>query len=113
MIFGAALRMNSKTLLSNQRSLSSISASNQTLSQYSSSGGMINSSDFVNQGLIIWNQSRLQWIGSRRPRNHPQRIREPGLSLNAYESLLGTGNPFPRPILLSEMIGFLVQVWEQ
>ncbi|KAK8581696.1 hypothetical protein V6N12_071910 [Hibiscus sabdariffa] len=109
--------------LQSQRSLSSISASNQTLSQCSSSSGMVNSSDFVNQGkffiiilfpsLVIWNQARLQWIGSGRHRNHTQRSREPRLSSNAsYESLLGTRNPFPQPILLSEMIGFLVEVWE-
>ncbi|KAF3447117.1 hypothetical protein FNV43_RR12297 [Rhamnella rubrinervis] len=30
-----------------------------------------------------------------------------------YESLLGTSKPFPQPIPLSEMIEFLVDVWEQ
>ncbi|KAK6236201.1 hypothetical protein SCA6_011538 [Theobroma cacao] len=110
--------------IQSQRSLSSISTSNPTLSQCSSTGGIANQSDFVNQGkqlyvlliagLIVWNQSRLQWIGSSRPRNHTQQSRETGLSLNAtYESLLGTRNPFPRPIPLSEMIDFLVEVWEQ
>ncbi|XVE98333.1 hypothetical protein REPUB_Repub03eG0097300 [Reevesia pubescens] len=93
-----------------QRSLPSISVSNPTLSQCS----IANPSDFVNQGLIVWNQTRLQWIGSSRPKNHTQQSREPKLSWNAtYESLLGTSNPFPRPIPLSEMIDFLVEVWEQ
>ncbi|XP_022749677.1 uncharacterized protein LOC111299043 isoform X2 [Durio zibethinus] len=97
-----------------QRSLSSISASNPTLSQCSSTGGVANPSDFVNQGLIVWNQTRLQWIGSSGPRNHTQQSRQPRISWNAtYESLLGTRNPFPRPIPLSEMIDFLVEVWEQ
>ncbi|XWS72933.1 hypothetical protein CRYUN_Cryun02cG0082100 [Craigia yunnanensis] len=97
-----------------QRCLLSISASNPTLCQCSSTGGVANPSDFVNQGLIVWNQSRLQWIGSSRPRNHTQQSREPKLSWNAaYESLLGTRNPFPQPIPLSEMIDFLVEVWEQ
>ncbi|KAA3490669.1 Interleukin-4 receptor subunit alpha [Gossypium australe] len=36
--------------LQSQRSLSSISASNPTLSQCSSSSGIVNPSDFVNQG---------------------------------------------------------------
>ncbi|MBA0744740.1 hypothetical protein Gogos_007353, partial [Gossypium gossypioides] len=116
--------------LQSQRSLSSISASNPTLSQCSSSSGIVNPSDFVNQGkfsklkrtiifvfivgLIVWNQARLQWIGSNRPRNHTQQSRQPRLSSNAsYESLLGTRNPFPRPILLSEMVDFLVEVWEE
>ncbi|KAG4197304.1 hypothetical protein ERO13_A05G015900v2 [Gossypium hirsutum] len=100
--------------LQSQRSLSSISASNPTLSQCSSSSGIVNPSDFVNQGLIVWNQARLQWIGSNRPRNHTRQSRQPRLSSNAsYESLLGTRNPFPRPILLSEMVDFLVEVWEE
>ncbi|XP_021276804.1 uncharacterized protein LOC110411107 [Herrania umbratica] len=100
--------------IQSQRSLSSISTSNPTLSQCSSTGGIANQSDFVNQGLILWNQSRLQWIGSSRPRNHTQQSRETRLSWNAtYESLLGTRNPFPGPIPLSEMIDFLVEVWEQ
>ncbi|KAA3490668.1 Interleukin-4 receptor subunit alpha [Gossypium australe] len=65
-------------------------------------------------GLIVWNQARLQWIGSNRPRNHTRQSRQPRLSSNAsYESLLGTRNPFPRPILLSEMVDFLVEVWEE
>ncbi|KAK9029693.1 hypothetical protein V6N11_026799 [Hibiscus sabdariffa] len=71
-----------------QKSLSSIGTSNPTPSQCSSTGGLANSA-FVNQGLVIWNQTRLQWIGSR------------------------TRNPFPRPVPLSEMIDFLVEVWEQ
>ncbi|PPD84521.1 hypothetical protein GOBAR_DD18530 [Gossypium barbadense] len=90
--------------LQSQRSLSSISASNPTLSQCSSSSGIVNPSDFA----------RLQWIGSNRPRNHTRQSRQPRLSSNAsYESLLGTRNPFPRPILLSEMVDFLVEVWEE
>ncbi|XVF34652.1 hypothetical protein REPUB_Repub18cG0077200 [Reevesia pubescens] len=113
-----------------QRSLSSITTSNPTLSQCSSTSGVANPSDFVNQGkfyflflchihkiyksLILWNQTRLQWIGNSKPTNHTQQSREPILSWNAtYESLLGTRNPFPRSIPLSEMIDFLVEVWEQ
>ena len=30
-------------------------------------------------GLLLWNQTRLQWIGSSRPRDHTQRSREPRL----------------------------------
>ncbi|XWS70700.1 hypothetical protein CRYUN_Cryun03dG0069700 [Craigia yunnanensis] len=64
-------------------------------------------------GLIVWNRTRLQWIGSSRLRNHTQQSRESKLSWNAtYESLLRTRNPFPRLIPLSEMIDFLVEVWE-
>ncbi|XP_042974773.1 uncharacterized protein LOC122306411 isoform X2 [Carya illinoinensis] len=65
-------------------------------------------------GLLLWNQTRLQWIGSSRFRDQSHQSREPRLSWNAtYESLLGTKQPLPQPIPLSEMIEFLVDVWEQ
>nr|XP_023875695.1 uncharacterized protein LOC111988158 [Quercus suber] len=64
--------------------------------------------------LLLWNQTRLQWIGSSRPRNQTQQSQEPRLSWNAsYENLLGTKQPFPHPMPLSEMVEFLVEVWEQ
>jgi len=97
-----------------QRSISSISTSNQALNCGSGIGSMSSNSDFVNNGLLLWNQTRLQWIGSSRSRDHTQRSREPRLSWNAtYESLLGTRQPFPQPIPVSEMIDFLVDIWEQ
>ncbi|KAF9600105.1 hypothetical protein IFM89_003652, partial [Coptis chinensis] len=62
---------------------------------------------------ILWNQTRQQWIGNR-PRNRTHHVREPRLSWNVtYDSLLGTNKPFPQPITLSEMVDFLVDVWEQ
>ncbi|KAE7998889.1 hypothetical protein FH972_003387 [Carpinus fangiana] len=85
-----------------QRSVSSISTSNQALNYGSGIGSMSSNSDFVNNGLLLWNQTRLQWIGSSRSRDHTQRSREPRLSWNAtYESLLGTRQPFPQPIPVS------------
>ncbi|GAV82508.1 DUF4050 domain-containing protein [Cephalotus follicularis] len=97
-----------------QRSISSISTSNQTLYNYISGGGISSNPDFVNHGLLLWNESRLQWIEGSKSRNRTQLNREARLSWNAtYESLLGTRNPFPRPIPLPEMIEFLVDVWEQ
>ncbi|KAI3454203.1 hypothetical protein Pfo_010866 [Paulownia fortunei] len=95
------------------RSISSISTSNQTLDSHSSAGGTSNSTEFVNHGLLLWNQTRQQWIGNKgsQKRVQPQ---EPKLSLNAtYESLLGTSKPFPQPIPVAEMVDFLVDVWEQ
>ncbi|KAL4654086.1 hypothetical protein ACB092_01G352900 [Castanea dentata] len=97
-----------------QRSISSISTLNQALSFGSGSASMNGQSDFVNHGLLLWNQNRLQWIGSSRPRNQTQQSQEPRLSWNAsYENLLGTKQPFPHPMPLSEMVEFLVEVWEQ
>ncbi|XP_057799935.1 uncharacterized protein LOC131015540 isoform X4 [Salvia miltiorrhiza] len=95
------------------RSVSSISTSNQTLDTHSSTGGTSNSSEFVNHGLLLWNQTRQQWVGSKGSQK-PGQAQEPKLSFNAtYESLLGTNKPFPQPIPLTEMVDFLVDVWEQ
>ncbi|XP_073032353.1 uncharacterized protein [Primulina eburnea] len=93
------------------RSISSISTSNQTFDAHSSAGSSNHPSDFVNPGLLLWNQTRQQWIGNKRSQKH---VQEPKLSWNAtYESLLGTNKPFPQPIPLAEMVDFLVDVWEQ
>ncbi|XP_011081562.1 uncharacterized protein LOC105164579 isoform X2 [Sesamum indicum] len=95
------------------RSMSSISTSNQTLDTHSSTGGPSNSAEFVNHGLLLWNQTRQQWVGNKGSEKHIQ-SHEPKLSWNAtYESLLGTNKPFPQPIPLAEMVDFLVDVWEQ
>ncbi|XP_073020558.1 uncharacterized protein [Primulina eburnea] len=95
------------------RSISSISTSNQTFDAHSSAGSSNHPTDFVNPGLLLWNQTRQQWIGNKRSQKHVQ-VQEPKLSWNAtYESLLGTNKPFPQPIPLAEMVDFLVDVWEQ
>ncbi|KAI5584113.1 hypothetical protein POPTR_006G068600v4 [Populus trichocarpa] len=95
-----------------QRSISSISLPNKNPA--SSTGGMSSNSEFVNHGLLLWQLSRLQWIGSGTSGNQNQRRQESRLSWNAtYEGLLGSRNPFPKPIPLSEMVNFLVDVWEQ
>ncbi|XP_077229278.1 uncharacterized protein LOC143862156 isoform X2 [Tasmannia lanceolata] len=99
-----------------QRSVSSISTSNQTLDPQSGVASTSNPTEFVNHGkcLLLWNQTRQQWIGNKRSENLPQEVREPKLSWNAtYESLLGTNKPFHQPIPLSEMVDFLVDIWEQ
>ncbi|KAK6140698.1 hypothetical protein DH2020_025550 [Rehmannia glutinosa] len=95
------------------RSISSISTSNQTLDTHSNADGTSNPSEFVNHGLLLWNQTRQQWVGNKGSQKLEQ-AREPKLSWNAtYESLLGTNKPFPQPIPLAEMVDFLVDVWEQ
>ncbi|CAM8965976.1 unnamed protein product [Rhodiola kirilowii] len=97
--------------LRSQRSFSSLSASNL---MQGSKGSRSKEFEFINHGLRLWNQSRNQWVGSSKHGSHSQRIREPTLSYNAtYESLLGTSRPFSRPVPLSEMVEFLVDVWEQ
>ncbi|CAL1359195.1 unnamed protein product [Linum trigynum] len=99
--------------IQSQRSVSSISASNPN----TSSGGTMSGSttDFVNHGLLLWQQGRLQWTRSgESTSNQTRQTCGPRLSWNAtYESLLGSRNPFPRPVPLAEMVDFLVDVWEQ
>ncbi|XP_039005913.1 uncharacterized protein LOC120133391 isoform X1 [Hibiscus syriacus] len=111
-----------------QGSISSISASNQTLDPNGSAASANGPSEFVNHGLLLWNQTRRRWVGNKNSENRPGQVREPKLnthclcmvkqfwvcSWNAtYESLLGSNKPFPHPIPLSEMIDFLVEAWEQ
>lgn len=94
-------------------SISSISTSNLIVDPHGSSSG-ITSSEFVNHGLLLWNQNRQQWIGNKKPENLVRQLREPKLSWNAtYESLLGSSKPFSQHVPLSEMVDFLVDIWEQ
>ncbi|WJX42773.1 hypothetical protein P8452_29966 [Trifolium repens] len=73
-----------------------------------------NPSEFVNHGLILWNQTRQRWVGNKKPESRTQQLREPKLSWNAtYESLLTSNKPFRQPIPLAEMVDFLVDIWEQ
>ncbi|PIN17192.1 hypothetical protein CDL12_10151 [Handroanthus impetiginosus] len=70
--------------------------------------------EFVNHGLILWNQNRQKWIGSKTRESRAKQLQEPRLSWNAtYDSLLSSNKPFRKPIPLSEMIDFLVDIWEQ
>ncbi|KAL7162296.1 hypothetical protein ACSBR2_042720 [Camellia fascicularis] len=94
-------------------SISSISTSNLTVDPHATSSGSI-PSEFVNHGLLLWNQTRQQWIGNKKPDNREQGLREPKLSWNStYDSLLGSNKPFAQRIPLSEMVDFLVDIWEQ
>ncbi|CAN6706946.1 unnamed protein product [Malus baccata var. baccata] len=96
-----------------QGSISSIST-NQTLDPHGGSGSNSTPSEFVNHGLLLWNQTRHRWVGNKKSESPSKKIREPKLSWNAsYESLLGSSKPFPQPIPLPEMVDFLVDIWEQ
>lgn len=95
-----------------QGSISSTSLTNQAVVAHASSSN--NPSEFVNHGLILWNQTRQRWVGNKKPENRTQQLREPKLSWNAtYESLLTSNKPFRQPIPLAEMVDFLVDIWEQ
>ncbi|CAJ1951275.1 unnamed protein product [Sphenostylis stenocarpa] len=98
-----------------QGSISSASLTNQTVVPHaSSSKNSSNPTEFVNHGLILWNQTRQRWVGNKKSENRTQQLQEPKLSWNAtYESLLGSNKPFRQPIPLTEMVDFLVDIWEQ
>ncbi|WCJ29630.1 hypothetical protein M5689_011250 [Euphorbia peplus] len=94
-----------------QRSISSTSVANLN----PSSAVCSSTCDFVNPGLLLWQQGRLQWTttATNSSRNQTRRW-EPRFGWGVtYEGLLGSRNPFPRPIPLSEMVDFLADVWEQ
>lgn len=96
-----------------QRSMSSTATSFQVLDPQGCPVGSSRPSEFINYGLLVWNQTRQQWIGNKRSQSH-KHVRGPRRSWNAtYENLLATNRPFPQPIPLSEMVDFLVDVWEQ
>ncbi|KAI5680817.1 hypothetical protein M9H77_02044 [Catharanthus roseus] len=104
-----------ESTIQSQRSISSLSVSNQSLlSQFSGAGNSSNHSEFVNHGNIHSQMDAvdlmfLQFLGmySFLPSIY-------NCSWNAtYETLLGTNKRFPQPIPLSEMVDFLVEIWEQ
>jgi hypothetical protein len=89
-----------------RRSISSISTSNQPIDSS-------NPSPFINDGFLLWNQTRQQWLANKKSESQLQ-TQEPMISCYAtYASLLGTNKPFANPIHLPEMIDFLVDAWEQ
>ncbi|XP_031745028.1 uncharacterized protein LOC101208775 isoform X1 [Cucumis sativus] len=95
-----------------QGSMSSLSTINHMHDPHGSSGNVPNPSEFLNHGLLLWNQTRQRWTGNKRSEK-PQ-FQEPKLDWNVtYESLLGSNKPFRQPIPLGEMVDFLVDVWEQ
>ncbi|XP_058201290.1 uncharacterized protein LOC131316034 isoform X1 [Rhododendron vialii] len=96
-----------------QKSMSSISISNQSLSHSFGTGSTSNHSEFVNHGLLLWNQTRLQWSGNRKTDNH-RPFRKPRLSWDGpCENMLGSNERCPQPIPLPEMVEFLADMWEQ
>ncbi|KAJ0257065.1 Uncharacterized protein HA466_0079990 [Hirschfeldia incana] len=94
----------------------SISSSNQTFDSQSLARNSNPPPEFVNQGLLLWNQTRERWVGKERPNNNqPDRKQRSKINWNtaSYDSLLGSNKLFPQPIPLNEMVDFLVEIWEQ
>ncbi|KAK8664163.1 hypothetical protein V6N13_083963 [Hibiscus sabdariffa] len=115
-MYGDAMRgrLSIPCAVQSQGSISSISTSNRTLDSHGSVAAANAPTEFLNHGLLLWNQIRQRWVGNRKCENRKREVQEPKLNWNAtYESLLGSNKPFPQPIPLSEMIDFLVDAWEQ
>ncbi|XP_021304838.1 uncharacterized protein LOC110430931 isoform X2 [Sorghum bicolor] len=99
--------------IQSQRSISSISTVAQSSDQHAA-GSSSNPNEFVNQGLMLWNQTRQQWVGSKKRHSRSQQPREPKLSWNTtYETLIGSNKPFAQSIPLGEMVDLLVDAWDQ
>ncbi|XP_018684778.1 uncharacterized protein LOC103991554 isoform X2 [Musa acuminata AAA Group] len=63
-----------------QKSISSISTLVNTLDHHGGIGSTSNHPEFVNHGLLLWNQTRQKWVGNKRPETQSQQVREPRLS---------------------------------
>ncbi|KAG0554961.1 hypothetical protein M758_12G136500 [Ceratodon purpureus] len=76
--------------------------------------GAMSGTAYSNQALALWNEQRCAWVGTQPRPPPPREPREPAISWNTtYEDLLATSRPFAQPIPLTEMVDFLVDVWEQ
>ncbi|KAI9106362.1 hypothetical protein K1719_021890 [Acacia pycnantha] len=95
-----------------QENTSSMGTSNQPSDPQTSAYPQSDHPVFINHGLLLWNQTREQWLQRRNSERRP-RVREPIISDDeTYESLLESNEPFPQPIPLGEMVDFLDDVWD-
>ncbi|CAM0910098.1 unnamed protein product [Alopecurus aequalis] len=93
--------------------MSSISTAPQSSDPHGA-GSSSKPNDFVNQGLVHWNQTRKEWVGNKKHKGRAEKPQETKISWNTtYDSLLGSNKPFSQPIPLAEMVDLLVDVWEQ
>ncbi|CAN8305129.1 unnamed protein product [Cochlearia groenlandica] len=93
----------------------SVSSSNKTFDSQTGTRNTNVPPEYVNQGLLLWNQTRERWIGKERTNKPSDLKQEAALNWDAatYDSLLGSNKLFPKPIPLNEMVDFLVDIWEQ
>ncbi|CAM8886953.1 hypothetical protein QQ045_027192 [Rhodiola kirilowii] len=68
---------------------------------------------FVNRAEMAWNETRKQWVGEKSHKRRQRVPEDPIISWSTtYEELLWTGNVFDKAIPLSEMVDFLVDIWQ-
>ncbi|KAM0068682.1 hypothetical protein Hdeb2414_s0002g00075921 [Helianthus debilis subsp. tardiflorus] len=68
---------------------------------------------FVNHAEMAWHEMRRAWVGDRSQKSHTK-FRQPILSwTTSFEDLLSTGEPFPEPIPLTDVVDLLVDIWAE
>ncbi|XP_076903626.1 uncharacterized protein LOC143558732 [Bidens hawaiensis] len=66
---------------------------------------------FVNHAELAWREMRRAWVGDSSQKSH-SKFRQPILSwTTSFEDLLSSGEPFPDPIPLTDVVNLLVDVW--
>ncbi|KAL8210558.1 hypothetical protein R6Q57_004995 [Mikania cordata] len=66
---------------------------------------------FVNHAELAWHEMRRSWVGDRSQKSHTK-FRQPILSwTTSFEDLLASGEPFPDPIQLTDVVDLLVDIW--
>ncbi|KAL1551392.1 hypothetical protein AAHA92_19243 [Salvia divinorum] len=86
------------------------------------------STEYVNPGLVLWNESREKWVADKKLATRSHQLFH-GLKLRSIcmdtklhlcsantskdmHKLLNSAEPFPRHVPLGEMVDFLVNVWD-
>lgn len=67
---------------------------------------------FINHAAIAWHDRRREWVGDQSQKSQ-RKQKDPIISWSmTYEDLLSTNEPFSEPIPLTEMVDFLVDIWQ-
>nr|GEV78776.1 hypothetical protein [Tanacetum cinerariifolium] len=66
---------------------------------------------FVNHAELAWHEMRRAWVGDR-SQTSDTNCRQPIMSwTTSFEDLLESGEPFPEPISLVDVVDLLVDIW--
>ncbi|KAI3721640.1 hypothetical protein L2E82_32657 [Cichorium intybus] len=66
---------------------------------------------FVNHAELAWHEMRRAWVGDRSQTSRTK-FRHPILSwTTSFEDLLTSGEPFPDPVPLADLVDLLVDIW--
>ncbi|KAK9078655.1 hypothetical protein SSX86_002712 [Deinandra increscens subsp. villosa] len=66
---------------------------------------------FVNHAEMAWHEMRRAWVSDRSQKSHTK-FRQPILSwTTSFEDLLASGEQFPDPIPLIDVVDLLVDIW--